>query len=248
MRAAELRRALRFSVVLLLPALVAAEAAGSPPLPPMLVAGSAQIQPGWKVAGLPAKYAVPTTRFEPIAMGSDTVLKVQSERSYGTLVHDWRGPAPESLQWRWRVDQPVRGADIATKAGDDSALKVCVMFDQPLADMPFVQRQTLRLARAANDTPLPPATLCYLWDNRYPAGTILRNPFTPRVRYQVLQGPEAPTGQWQAQRRNLAQDFLQAFGDESQIVPRVLAVAVGADSDNTGEASLAYLADLRWAP
>lgn len=248
MRGAEALRALRFSLALLLPALAAAEAPTPTPLPPFSVAGGLQMHPGWKVSGLPAKYAVTTTRFEPIAMGSDTVLKVQSERSYGTLVRAWRGPAPATLQWRWRVDQPVRDANIATKAGDDSALKVCVMFDQPLADMPFVQRQTLRLAQAASDTPLPPATLCYLWDNRHPAGTLIRNAYTPRVRYLVLQGAESPTDQWQAQRRNPAQDFRQAFGDESQAVPPVLAVAVGADSDNTGGASLAYLTDLRWAP
>lgn len=248
MRAAELHHALRFSLALLLPALAAAQAPNPTPLPPFSVVGGLQIHPGWKVSGLPAKYSVTTTRFEPIAMGSDTVLKVQSERSYGTLVHAWRGTAPAGLQWRWRVDEPVRDANIATKAGDDSALKVCVMFEQPLADLPFVQRQTLRLAQAASDTPLPPATLCYLWDNRHPAGTLMRNPYTPRVRYLVLQGPESPTGQWQAQRRNPAQDFLNAFGDESQTTPPVLAVAVGADSDNTGGASLAYLADLRWAP
>lgn len=248
MRAAEPHSALRLSLALLLPTVTAAQAPTAPPLPPFSVAGSAQIQPGWQVSGLPAKYAVTTTRFEPVTMGPDSVLKVQSERSYGTLVHAWRGAAPAGLQWRWRVDQPVRDANIATRAGDDSALKVCVMFDQPLADMPFVQRQTLRLAQAASNTPLPPATLCYLWDNRHPADTLMRNPYTPRVRYLVLQGPESPAGQWQTQRRNPAQDFLKAFGDESQAVPPVLAVAVGADSDNTGGASLAYLADLRWVP
>lgn len=248
MRVAESRRTPRFPLVLLLPVLAAAEASGPPPLPPLAVPGSAQIQPGWEVSGLPAKYAVPTTRFEPIAMGPDTVLKVQSERSYGTLVHAWRGAVPTALAWRWRVDQPVRQADIATRAGDDSALKVCVMFDQPLADIPFLQRQALRLARANSGTPLPPATLCYLWDHRYPAGTRLHNPYTARVRYLVVQGPESRLGTWQSVRRQPGPDFLAAFGDESATVPPVLAVAVGADSDNTGGASLAYLADLRWAP
>lgn len=235
-------------LALLLLTLARAEAAEPAPLPPFSAPGSTQLHPGWKVSGLPAKYAVATTRFEPTTMGSDTVLKVQSERSYGTLVHGWRGPAPAALQWRWRLDQPVHGADIATKAGDDSALKVCVAFDQPLADMPFLQRQALRLAQAASDTPLPPATLCYLWDTRYPAGTRMRNAHSARVRYLVVQGAESPMGQWHTQRRQPGQDFLQVFGDESQTVPPVLAVAVGADSDNTGGASLAYLADLHWAP
>lgn len=248
MQAARAPSALAFFFATLLPNLARGEVAEPAPLPPFSRPGSLQMHPGWNVFGLPAKYAVTTTRFEPTTMGPDTVLKVQSERSYGTLVHGWRGPAPAALQWRWRVDQPVRGANIATKAGDDSALKVCVVFDQPLADMPFLQRQALRLAQAVSDTPLPPATLCYLWDNRYPAGTRMRNAHSARVRYLVVQGPESPTGQWQTQRRQPAEDFLQVFGDESQTVPPVLAVAVGADSDNTGGASLADLADLRWAP
>lgn len=229
-------------------AVAAAEAPSPTPLPPLVVAGQGPPHPGWLVSGLPAKYKVPTTRFEASPMGPDTVLKVQSERSYGTLVHAWRGTAPSALAWRWRVDQPVQQADIATRAGDDSPLKVCVMFDQPLADVPFLQRQALRLAQANSGTPLPPATLCYLWDHRYPAGTRLHNPYTARVRYLVVQGAESRLGTWQSVRRQPGPDFLAAFGDESAAVPPVLAVAVGADSDNTGSASLAYLADLHWAP
>jgi hypothetical protein len=68
------------------------------------------------------------------------------------------------------------------------------------------------------------------------------------VRYLVLDGPASPSGQWVTQRRNVAEDFARLFGQESRSTPAVIAVAVGADSDNTGGQSLAYLTQLRWNP
>jgi hypothetical protein len=62
------------------------------------------------------------------------------------------------------------------------------------------------------------------------------------VRYITL-GAAGP--QWQAERQDLAADFLRAFGSESATVPPLLALAVGADGDNTGGRSLGWIADLR---
>jgi len=57
---------------------------------------------------------------------------------------------------------------------------------------------------------------------------------------------ESPTGQWVNQHRRIADDFASLFGTESAVLPPVVAVAIGADSDNTGGTSSAYLARLRW--
>jgi hypothetical protein len=152
------------------------------------------------------------------------------------------------LAWRWRVTQPVANANLSTKAGDDAALKVCVMFDQATADIPFLQRAALALARTATGQDLPSATLCYVWDARSPAGTSGPNPYSARVRYIVLNGPSNPSGQWQTQQRRVADDFQALFGAESAITPPIIAIAVGADSDNTQGQSTAYLSQLRWLP
>ncbi|HSN78943.1 MAG TPA: DUF3047 domain-containing protein, partial [Rhodoferax sp.] len=168
--------------------------------------------------------------------------------SYGVLTHAWQGAAPEFLSWRWRLEQPLGNADIKSKAGDDAALKVCVMLDQPLADIPFLQRSALALARSVSGQNLPSATLCYLWDSRYPAGTRGPNPYSARVRYIVLNGSESDAGQWVTQRRRIADDFALLFGQETLSLPPVTAVAVGADSDNTQGSSLGYVAQLRWLP
>jgi hypothetical protein len=215
---------------------------------PFDAAAGVALHPAWVVSGLPADKAVPRSRFSLVPLAGDTVLELSTNASYGVISHAWAGPVPRYLSWRWRLERGLPLADIATKPGDDAALKVCVMFDQPLADIPFGQRAALSLARAVTGQALPAATLCYLWDSRYPAGSSGANPYSARVRYLVLDGPASPSGQWVTQRRNVTEDFARLFGQESRSTPPVIAVAVGADSDNTGGQSLAYLTQLRWNP
>ena len=206
------------------------------------------LHPAWRLTGLPAKLKVPTARFEVSSAGGEAVLQISTDKSYGVLTHAWQGPAPAQLAWRWRVTQPVANANLSTKAGDDAALKVCVMFDQPLADIPFLQRAALAVARSATGQDLPSATLCYVWDARSPVGTSGANPYSARVRYIVLNGPSNPSGQWQTQQRRVADDFQALFGAESATTPPIIAIAVGADSDNTQGQSTATLSQLRWLP
>jgi hypothetical protein len=210
--------------------------------------GSASLNPAWQLTTLPADKGIAPSRFEPTVVAGVQSLKVSTDASYGVLAHVWQGATPAVLSWRWRVDQPLAAADLATKAGDDAALKVCVMFDQPLADIPFLQRTGLSLARSVTGQDLPSATLCYVWDQRYPEDTQGANPYTARVRYIVLGGPGAALGQWTLQKRRVNDDFQRLFGQESPRTPPVTAVVLGADSDNTRGRSLAYVSALRWLP
>lgn len=222
------------------------------PLPAPLAAfaaeGSSALNPAWQLSTLPPDKKIAPSRFEPTVVDGAAALKVSTDASYGVLSHAWQGTALTSLSWRWRVDQPLANADLAAKAGDDAALKVCVMFDQPTAEIPFFQRAGLALAKSATGKDLPNATLCYVWDSRYKEGTEGTNPYTARVRYIVLGGPTAALGQWTTQKRQVSDDFQRLFGQESPRTPRVTAVAVGADSDNTRGHSLAYISALRWLP
>lgn len=214
-------------------------------LAPFGVVGAPALTPIWHFTGLLAK---PHTRFDMVTLDGEPTLQVSTDNSYGAIAHPWNGPPPTQLEWRWRVDQPLLRTDIRTKAGDDAALKVCVMFDQPRADIPLLQRAGLALARAASGQEIPNATLCYVWDSHYPAGTSGTNPFSARVRYIVLDGRDAPLAHWRTQRRRVADDFQLLFGQETPITPPVVAVAVGADSDNTHDQSRAYLSQLHWLP
>lgn len=213
---------------------------------PFAAAGAKTIQPPWEIQPFPGSAAKKPAGFSIETIEGVTALRVAADDAYGTLAHPWPDAFPGILAWRWRLDQPLTNTDIDTRAGDDNALKVCVLFDQPLDQIPFLERAALQLARSATSIPLPAATVCYLWDSRYPAGHAGRNPYTGRVRYIVLRGPEAPLARWQDERRDVGADFKKLFGEESPRVPPMLAVAVGADSDNTHGSSVSYVAALKW--
>jgi Protein of unknown function (DUF3047) len=220
----------------------AAHAAAADLVPP-IGAGTAPVAP-WRVQGLPNQ-PMPLTRFDVVERDGARVLRIEAERAYGTLVHTLAQAPATTLAWRWRVDRPVVGADLRRKAGDDAALKVCAMFDMPLARVPFVERQLLRLASARVGEALPTATLCYVWDNVQPDGSVLRNAYTPRVRFITARHD---AGTWSAEQHDLAADFRRAFGDESDTVPALRAIVIGADTDNTGSHSVAWLDGLRLLP
>lgn len=216
----------------------------------------AQAPAPWRLVGFPkARADIPLTHFEVAAVQGERALRVSTQASYGTLVHDLPRTPAGRLQWRWRLDQPLSGGkalpDILTKTGDDAALKVCVMFDHPLDRVPFVERTKLRLARSLSGEDLPAATLCYVWDSTHPAGTHGANPYSGRVRFISLQGHGAPLSQWQTESRDVTADFTRLFADEIPVdapTPKVRAVLVGADSDNTGGRSLGWLVSLQLWP
>lgn len=238
----------------------AALAQAPAPLPPLLLNAGA-LSPDWRFVGFPKKQAdIPPTRFEASTVGGEAALKVVTDRSYGTWVNGWSGPVPATmLQWRWRLDTPLSGgtgpADLLTKAGDDAALKVCVMFDQPLDRVPFLERTVLRLARSVSGAVLPAATLCYVWDSAGAAGLQGVNPYTRRVRFISLQGRATPLGRWASESRDVVQDFATLFADElpqgaqtpRESLPPITTVLIGADSDNTASQSVGWVADLRWS-
>jgi hypothetical protein len=219
---------------------------------PMLASLATVERPGtpWQRIGLP-RQTKPWTSFSVVQVDGDPVLQLDADNSYGHLMQllpegAVKQPAQggQVLSWRWRLLQPNPAADLQRKDGDDTPVKVCAMFDMPLAAVPFFERQLLRLARERSGEALPTATVCYVWDARLPPGTVLDNAYTRRVRMIVLQGPQAPLRTWQSQQRDLAADFLHLFGKESRTVPAVLAIAVGADADNTQGRSQAQVADL----
>ena len=245
-----------FNGALVACAVVCALNARATTLSPLVPAEGAQAAAPWRVVGFPkASAQIPLTRFEVATVQGERALKVSTQASYGTLVHDLLRTPAGRLQWRWRLDQALTGGqrepDIQTQAGDDAALKVCVLFDHPLALVPFVERTKLRLARSLSGEDLPAATLCYVWDSVHPVGLRGANPYTARVRYITLQGQGASLAQWQTESRDVAADFAQLFADErpqGAALPLVRAVLIGADSDNTGGRSLGWVSAMGWQP
>jgi Protein of unknown function (DUF3047) len=202
----------------------------------------------WHVVGLPHQKK-PLTHFSLVDMDGRRAVRVQADESYGNLVHPLTLAEPAlHLAWQWRADQLITDANLREKNGDDAALKVCVFFDEAIGQVPFIERQLLRLARTQTPEHLPAATVCYVWDAHLPKGTAIDNAFTRRVRYLVLQSGPVPAQQWASERRDLAADFNQLFGAESPQLPPIIGVAIGADADNTHGHSLGHVAGLVLEP
>ena len=203
-------------------------------------AGGAPQAP-WKVVGLPQQ-TKPFTRFSVVEIDGKRAVKIEADESYGNLVHPVKSMAPPAhLSWQWRVEKPLEQANLREKSGDDTAVKVCVFYDLPIDNVPFADRQMLRLARSKTSDPVPTATVCYVWDAKLPAGTTLDNAFTRRMRYIVVESGTDRLNKWVAEKRDVDADFLKLFGDESKTVPPIVGIAVGADSDNTQSHSVAYV-------
>jgi len=211
-------------------------------------AGGAPQAP-WKVVGLPQQ-TKPFTRFSVVEIDGKRAVKIEADESYGNLVHPVKSMAPPAhLSWQWRVEKPLEQANLREKSGDDTAVKVCVFFDLPMDNVPFADRQLLRLARSKTSDPVPTATICYVWDQKLPAGTAIDNAFTRRQRYIVVESGNDRLDRWVAEKRDLAADFTKLFSDESPgVVPPIVGVAVGADSDNTKSKSISYVSGLVLEP
>jgi hypothetical protein len=206
------------------------------------------IHQAWQVTLLPGQ-KLPPTRFAIVERAGMTALEVRAERSFGNLVHTFSpGASPGILSWRWSVGRFANGSNLRKKSGDDNAVKVCALFDLPLNRIPFLERLLLKRARARAGEPLPGATICYVWDPSQAPGPPFPNPYSKRLRYIVLRSGVA-TDPWSEESRDLARDFLAAFGEESRfVVPPLAGIAVGADSDNTKSSTLSWVTALTHAP
>ncbi|MEO7055675.1 MAG: DUF3047 domain-containing protein [Caldimonas sp.] len=201
----------------------------------------------WHVVGLPGQ-TKPFTRFAVADIDGHRAVRIEADSSYGNLVHPLQDAPAGHLAWQWRVERPLTATDLRQKSGDDTEVKVCVFFDEPMDKLSFGDRQLLRFARSRSSEPLPSATLCYVWDAKIAAGTALDNAFTRRVRYIVVESGNGRLNQWVAERRDIRADFARTFGDECDTMPPVIGVAIGADADNTHGHSIAYVAGLTLGP
>lgn len=219
-------------------------------LPAFSAMAEGSVGDGWRFGGLPGK-KVAATGFEIVTLDGRRVLRIASDAGYGVLTRDLPGVVLTSgavLRWSWRLERGLPHSDLRTREGDDVPLKVCAMFDLPLAALSFSESAKLRMARAITGEALPAATLCYVWDRLLPEGSLIDNVYSRRVRLLVASSGAARPGQWLNLERNLAADFLRAFGDESTGVPPLRAIVVGADADNTRGRSLGYVGDVMLQP
>lgn len=201
--------------------------------------------PGWRHETLPKVERANAYAIETV--DGAAVLRITSNAAASSLVAPATGllAAHGLLRWRWKVSRALAGSDLRTKAGDDYAARLYVLFDLPPERLALGDRLRLQAARALSGREIPAAALCYVWGTAQPAGSTGWNPYTDRVRMVVLDSGDAQAGQWRAHARRLRDDWAEAFPGP---MPPVQAIAVGADTDNTGDSAVAWFGDVALVP
>ena len=223
-------------------------------LPLSMLAWSADVQPLFSSLlpgqALPKEFRIiilpkiVQNKFSLVADDGKTVLRVESDNSAGSLglpLTTSGGGANTLLEWRWKVSRVLDKADMSAKTGDDFAARVYVFFDVSMDSLSFADRTKLRLARMIAGPDVPTAALCYVWDNTHRIGHTQWSPYTNRARMIVLQSGTSNLEKWLTESRDIAADFRDAFGFDA---PAVTGVAVGNDTDNTGEHVTTWYGDV----
>lgn len=126
------------------------------------------------------------------------------------------------LNWSWKVDNVLPGANEHTRAGDDYPARVYVVFSGGLA---------FWRTRAIN----------YVWSNKQPVNSKWRNAFTGNARMIAVESGAGRAGEWVNERRDVRADYRSLFGTEPGNVD---AVAIMTDTDNTGMTASAWYGDI----
>lgn len=128
------------------------------------------------------------------------------------------------LHWSWRVDSVHPELKDVTKAGDDYAARLYVVY-APSSVMPW-------RTKAIN----------YVWSNSQPKGSVWPNAFTDQAMMVSLQsGQPLPGAVWLTESRDVRADFKRFF---NQDIEQIDGVAVMTDCDNAKQSMTGYYRDI----
>lgn len=142
------------------------------------------------------------------------------------------------LHWRWRIEHGLQIGDERTKAGDDFAARVYVMFQFDAARASLWERLQHTLGTRLYGDPIPGNTLNYVWSSHQPQGARWTSPYTASSKLVSL--GDGPLPQWKEEVVDVAADYRSLF---SETPPTLLGVAVMTDSDNSCQQAVAEYAD-----
>jgi hypothetical protein len=102
------------------------------------------------------------------------------------------------LVWDWKVTELPKGGDFRHSDSDDQAAQLIIAFSSS-------------------------RFLSYIWDSTAPKGTIASAsaPLFKKIFAVVMQSGPQGLGTWITERRNLIDDYKQAYGEEPEVIEGV---------------------------
>ncbi len=129
------------------------------------------------------------------------------------------------IKWSWKIDHTVNKGNERIKDGHDFAAKLYVIFPRGL----FSSTRAIE----------------YVWGNVMHREEFLPSPYSKNAVMIAVDAGDELAGKWTFHKRNFAEDYRNAFGEEA---PKVGAIAIMTDSDNTHESATAYYGDIAILP
>lgn len=166
------------------------------------------------------------TEYRLVEENGRTVVRATSHAAASGLVQKLKfDPARyRYLRWSWKTGHTVPGGDERTKAGDDYAARVYVVFSGRF----FWQTKAIN----------------YIWANRLKKGDAVPNAFSAHVQMLAVESGVEKAGEWQYEERDILADYRRLFGEEPS---EAVAVAIMTDTDNTGGSAEAWYGEIRLA-
>ena len=143
------------------------------------------------------------------------------------------------IEWRWRVDDGIDGADHSRKSGDDYPVRVYLFFEYDGTGLSFRDRMRYAVYRRLRGTYPPHSAITYVWATSPVSKNSYTSPHADRVWMRVLRDADAPTGTWKTERVDVLEDYRRLFGEAPPETP--MRIAVMTDSDDTGQSTDAAL-------
>jgi DUF3047 family protein len=151
--------------------------------------------------------------------GEARVLHLKSQNEHSTIVKDITGKVrlkeTPILEWTWKVSTLPAGGDVRRKESTDIAAQLYVIWPR----FPTLLRSRI---------------IGYIWDATTPAATMVKSQKTGTVTFIVLRSGTKDVGKWISERRNVAEDYRDIFGE---IPEDPAAITISIDSNDTHSAA-----------
>lgn len=203
--------------------------------------GPGGLPAGWKQFNFPRKKKL--TEYSVVTEGGAFYVKAVSSQSASAIYKEVGADLKEFpyLTWRWKVDGTLQNAAEGRKEGDDFPARVYVTFEEEPLKVSYIERLKRGLFRAFLGKKLPGKAINYVWAGRLGKNTFSISPYTDNVAVVPVESGNEAAGRWVTEERNVYEDYRNIFKSEP---PKVLAVVIMTDSDNTGMSATGYYADI----
>ena len=196
---------------------------------------------GWKRFNFPRQKKL--TEYSVVAEGGACFVKAVSSQSASAIYREVGADLKEFpyLTWRWKVDRTLQNSAEGRKEGDDFPARVYVTFEETPARASYIERIKRGLFGVFLGKKLPGKAINYVWAGRLGKNTFFMSPYTDSVAVVAVESGDGAAGRWVTEVRNVYEDYRNIFKSDP---PKVLAVVIMTDSDNTGTSATGYYADI----